>query len=154
MKLHQLSLARLGCAAIGFVFLMAIAAPLRAGEIKLDAQLVWGTNEEKSPDPKHKPVEPDVAKKLKSMPFKWQHYFEVNRTKFPVSASETKKITMSKDCEIKVRDAGKGVIEVQLFGKGASVGKIIQSLPKGELLVIGGNASNFTSWFVVLRQAD
>lgn len=154
MKLHQLSLARLGCAAIGFVFLMAIAAPLRAGEIKLDAQLVWGTNEEKSPDPKHKPVEPDVARKLKSMPFKWQHYFEVNRTKFPVSGGETKKITMSKDCEIKVRDAGKGVIEVQLFGKGASVGKIIQSLPKGELLVIGGNASNFTSWFVVLRQAD
>ena len=154
MKLHQLSLARLGGAAIGLLFLAAFAAPIRAGEIKLDAQLVWGTNEEKSPDPKHKPVQPDVAKKLKSMPFKWQHYFEVNRTKFSVAGGETRKITMSKECEIKVRDAGKGVVEVQLFGKGTSVGKIVQSLPKGELLVIGGNASNFTSWFVVLRQAD
>ena len=154
MKLHYLSIARLGCAAIVFMFLTALAAPLQAGEIKLDAQLVWGTNDKKSPDPTHKPIEGNVARKLKSLPFKWQNYFEVNRKQFSVNASETKKITLSTDCEIKVRDAGKGVIEVQLFGKGAAVGKISQALPKGELLVIGGNASNFTSWFVVLRQKD
>ena len=154
MKHNWFSATRLGIWALGFFLMTTLGARLQAGEIKLEAQLIWGTKDEKSPDPKHKPVDPKVAKKLKNLPFKWQHYFEVNSKKFSVAEGETKKIVLSKDCEIKVRDAGKGVVEVQLFGKGASVGKISQSLPKGELLVIGGDAANFTSWFVVLRQAD
>jgi hypothetical protein len=30
--------------------------------------------------------------------------------------------------------------------------KRTQALPKGETLVLGGNAPNATSWFVVLKQ--
>ena len=69
------------------------------------------------------------------------------------SAGEKKK-RMSKDCEIKVRNMGKSVVEVSLIGKGEPVGKVTQALPKGELLVTGGNAENFTAWFVVLKQVD
>ena len=137
-----------------FLLATAVGARVQAGEIKLEAQLIWGTNEEKSPDPKHKAVEPNIAKKLKKLPFKWQHYFEVNRQKFSVAEGETRKIVLSKDYEIKVRNAGKETVELQLFGKGEPIGKISQALPKGELLINGGNAPNFTSWFVVLRQVD
>ena len=137
-----------------FLLVTTVGARVQAGEIKLEAQLIWGTNEEKSPDPTHKAVEPKVEKKLKKLPFKWQHYFEVNRKLFTVPQGETRKIVLSKDCEIKVRYAGKDAVEVQLFGKGESVGKISQALPKEESLILGGNAANFTSWFVVLRQVD
>lgn len=138
------------------VFLLVTAAgtPATAGELKLEAQLIWGANVEKSPDAKHKAVDSKVEKKLKKLPFKWQNYFEVNRQKFSVAEGETKKLVLSKDCEIKVRNAGHNTVELQIFGKGESVGKISQALPKEELLVTGGNAANFTSWFVVLYQVD
>ena len=154
MKYYQISALPLGLLAIIVLLVTALVSPARAGEIKLEAQLIWGTNDEKSPDPKHKAVDPKVEKKLKKLPFKWQNYFEVNRQKFAVAQGETKKIVLSKDCEIKVRNAGNNAVELQIFGKGESVGKISQALPKEELLVTGGNAANFTSWFVVLQQSE
>lgn len=123
-------------------------------ELKLEAQLIWGTNEPKSPNPNHKPVEPDVEKKLRSLPFKWSHYFEVNRVKFTVPHGQTNRVAMSKECEVVVKNLGNNIVEVTLFGKGERVGTITQVLPKTELLVTGGNAPNFTAWFVVLRQVD
>lgn len=142
------------CLALGILLTTGFGARIHAGEVKLEAQLIWGTNDEKSPNPKHKSVEPNVAKKLKKLPFKWQHYFEVNRKPFAVEQGETKKVVLSKDCEIKVRNVGNNMLELQIFGKGECVGKISQALPKDELLVTGGNAANFTAWFVVLRQTE
>ena len=154
MKLYRFSVAPLTCLVTLCLLATALGARLQAGEMKLEAQLIWGTNDEKSPDPKHRAVDSKVEKKLKKLPFKWQNYFEVNRQKFSVPEGETKKIVLSKDCEIKVRNSGNHTVELQIFGKGACVGKISQALPKDELLVTGGNAANFTSWFVVLHQSD
>ena len=154
MKLYRFSVAHLTFLAFGCWLLATGGVRVHAGEIKLEAQLIWGTNDEKSPNPKHKSVDAKVEKKLKKLPFKWQHYFEVNRKQFTVAQGETTKIVLSKDCEIKVRNAGNNSVELQIFGKGESVGKISQALPKDELLVTGGNAANFTSWFVVLHQSD
>jgi hypothetical protein len=133
---------------------LTAAADPHAGDLKLEAHLIWGANDAKSPDPQHKPVDPEVAKKLRQSPLKWQHYFEVTRKQFVVPTAGAKKVAMSKDCEINVRNLGNSSVELSYFGKGQLVGKITQALPKGELLVIGGNAPNFTAWFVVLRQAD
>jgi len=125
-----------------------------AADLKLEAQLIWGTNDPKSPDPKHKPAEAAVARKLRSLPFKWANYFEVNRQQFIVSATETRRVVLSKECTISVRQLAAGKVEVTLFGKGRQVTKVSQELPKGEFLVTGGEAPNFTSWLVVLRQVD
>ena len=46
---------------------------LQAATMKLQVQLVWGTNDDHSPNPKHKPVEADVRKKLKELPLKWSN---------------------------------------------------------------------------------
>lgn len=127
-----------------------ISAP--ATDMKIEALLIWGTNDSKSPDPTHKPVEADVERKLKHLPFKWQNYFEVTRKQFVVPEGHGHKAAMSKDCEIKVRNLGDSTVELSLIGKGEPVSKITQALPKGEMLVTGGNAANFTAWFVVLRQ--
>ena len=135
-------------------FLCTTASSSLAAELKLEAQLIWGTNDAKSPDPSHKPVDADVAQKLKTLPFKWANYYEVTRKRFAVPESGVRSETMSKDCEIRVKNLGKAVVELSLIGRGEHVGKITQALPKRELLVTGGNAPNFTAWFVVVKQAE
>ncbi len=47
-------------------------------DLNLQAQLVWGTNNEKPDDPKLKDVDPQVKDKLRGV-FKWKNYFEVKR---------------------------------------------------------------------------
>ncbi len=145
---------RLGCAIAVGAWLAGQAAHGAPAQLKLEAQLIWGTNEPKSPDPTHKPVEPEVKKKLQTLPFKWANYYEVNRVQFTVTQGRTNRVVMSKECEIVVKNLGNTVVELTLFGRGERVGTITQALPKGELLVTGGNAPNFTAWFVVLRQTD
>ena len=125
-----------------------------AAEMKLEAHLIWGTNDEKSPDPSHKRVGPRIQKRLSLLPFKWKNYFEVNRRQFSVDKDGSKKLSLSKDCEVEVHNLGDNLLEVSLFGKGKLVGKIKQPLPANEVMVLGGNAENTTAWFVVLRQVD
>ena len=138
-----------------FFFLpVAFALPAQAGDLKLEALLIWGTDDPKSPDPNHKPAPPDVEKKLKSLPLKWNHFFEVNRQQFAVAENGSTTVTMSKDCVITVKNLGDTKVEVGLVGKGERTCKITRPLPKGELLVTGGNAPNVTGWFVVLRQVQ
>jgi len=127
-----------------------VPAAANAGERKLEAVLVWGTNDATSPDPSHKPVPPEIAKKLTCLPFKYTHYFEVSRTTFSVSESDPAKVRLSQDCEVIVKQLEHGKVEVTLIGKGQPVGRITQELKKGKALVTGGNAANSTAWFVVL----
>src|SRR5438309_12021790 len=98
----------------------------QAADLKLQAQLLWGTNDKTSPDPKHKPVEADVAKKLKELPLKWSHYFVVKRVRFEVPPGGAGKVALSEKCELEVRDLGRSKIEVTHFGKGQQVWKDTQ----------------------------
>ena len=130
--------------------LRTVAAP----PLKLEAQLVWGTNDKVSPDPKHKPVEPAVKRKLKDLPLRWANYFEVNRQDFEVPPDGVKKVSLSKQCAIEVKNLGHSKIEVSHFGKGEHTLKRMQKLPKGETFLLGGNAPNATSWIVILKRVD
>jgi len=133
---------------VAFVF-CALPARAAAGEVKFEAILVWGTNDDKSPDPSHKPVSEAMAKRLKD--FKWSHYFEVARKEITVGKDEIK-VQMSKDCVVSIKSLGDDQFEVNLFGKGKIVGTIKQKLQKDRCLVTGGNASNSTGWFVVIKR--
>ena len=44
------------------------AGSAQTATLKLEAQLLWGTNDGTSPNPKHKPVGPEIRKKLKELP--------------------------------------------------------------------------------------
>ena len=126
-----------------------------AAELKLQTQLIWGTDDSKPPDGKnYKPVEPDIQKKLKELPLKWKNYFEVKRTDFALGQALTKTIPLSEKCALSVLNQGNSTVEVSLIGKGKEVVKRTQSLPKGEILVLGGNAPNATAWLVILKRTD
>ena len=153
MKLRLRSAARLGSAAFCFLALCTCLAA-QAGEIKFQALLVWATNAENSPDPKQKPVDAEVRKKLEELPLKWARYFEVNRKPFSLVKGDSKQITLSDECKIDVKDVNGKDFEVSLIGKGKPVLKRTQALPKGEMLVLGGPAPDSTGWLVVLKRLD
>ena len=145
--------ARLFLASALLFFAGVVHAASDTDTLNIEAQLVWGTNGPK-PDSKLKPVGPKMSERLKKSPFKWDYYYEVNRQTHPVKFNEEKTITMSKNCQIVITNLGDSQVKLQLIGKGQLVNTVTQSLPKGELLVVGGNAENSTPWFVIIRQAD
>lgn len=122
--------------------------------MRFQAQLVWGTNDDRSPDPNHKPVESEVKAKLNELPLKFSNYFEVNRKTLEVSLSGTNRVPLSEKCEVEVKSLGESNFEVSLFGKGKQVVNRKQALKKGEMLVVGGNAPNATAWLVVLKRTE
>ena len=122
-------------------------------DLTLQAQLVWGTNNDKPNDPKLKDVDPKVTDKLRGV-FKWKNYFEVNRQKFTVTGAGPKRVKMSDHCEIEVQNPGNSSVELKLYGQGKMVVKKTQKIKAGELLVLAGDDKNDTAWFVVLTLVE
>jgi len=118
-----------------------------------EAQLIWGTNDKQS-DPKLKSADAKLAEKLQKTPFKWDHYFEMHKELIKLRLNEEKTVTMSRNCVISITYLKDENIKFQLFGKGQLANTVTQPLPKGRLLVEGGDAENSTAWFVVLKQID
>ena len=145
----------LGWLSIALVLLACAEAGAQAADMKLQAFLLWGTDNATPPEGKnYKPVEPDILQKLKDLPIKWTNWFEVNRKDFVVPQGTLKEVPMSQKCQVKVRVLIGHEVEVSLIGKGKEVVKRKQALPKGEILVLGGNAPNSTAWLVVLKRTD
>ena len=118
----------------------------------LEALLVWGTSENPAPTT-HKPVEPDVAKKLRTS-FKWDKYFEVNRNAFVVPESGKITVPVSKKCALEVKRLQGETLEVGYIGSGKPVERRIITLTRGNPLIYGGNAPNSNAWFVVVKRVD
>ena len=139
------------------VLALCLCAPARtcAAELKFQTQLVWGTDDAKPPEGKqYKPVQPDILKKLRELPLKWKNYFEVRRTDFSVAPALAKKVPVSDRCELSVLNQSNSTIEVSLIGRGKEVVRRTQTLQKGEIIVLGGNAPNATAWLVILKRTD
>src|SRR3954468_1925758 len=161
MRCKPIVLTLLAWVAAGLTLALAGDAPTSggpkagaAGGLKVEVQLVWGTDQEQSPDANHKPVEPDVRKKLKELPLKWSNYFMVNKKKLTVPPGDAKKENLSEKCAIEVKDLGNSMVEISFFGKGKKVEKRTLAFPKGEMLLYGGNAPNETAWLVVVKRVE
>ena len=155
--MKRLMISRTGFLAALVLSVLAFAiAPAGAGEkpMKFKAQLIWGTNDDSSPNPDHKPIDPKLAKKLEKMPIKWKNYFQVTEKEFTVAKNATTKLQMSTELSITVRHVDAENVEVELFGKGKSIGKVTKSLGTGKSLLTGGDAKNYTAWFVFIKQVD
>jgi len=128
---------------------------VQAAEMKLQAFLLWGTDDSKPPEGKnYQPAALEIKQKLKDLPLKWTNWFEVKRTAFEVPQGAAKEVVISTKCQLNVRKFTGHEIEVALIGKGKEVFKQKQPLPAGELLVLGGNSPNATAWLVVLKRLE
>jgi hypothetical protein len=139
---------RLVCAGLLLFLLAGATARAADGDLVLEADLVSGSND---PQAKGTPVSPQIEKKLGRLPLKWQHYFVVSSQQFSVAKDGFKDVSLSDACQISVKNLGGEQVQLTLMSSGQNVGKIKQSLKKGQTLVAGGNAGNS---IVVLRQAD
>jgi hypothetical protein len=121
-----------------------------AADLSVEARLIWGTNDKQSPDPKHKSIDTPLTQRLAKL-FTWKYYFEVNRKEASIVRNATRKIELSDKCLIEMKSFGDSRVEVKLFGSGKFLSKTVESIPKGDWLVLAGPSENKTAWFVVLK---
>lgn len=134
------------------LFLMA-QMPAQAAEIKMEIRLIWGSNEAKSPNPKHKPVDAETAKKLGKV-FKWKHYFDVKKLNETIPNRGTKRIHVSEKSEIEITEMEGPKIEVKQYGEGKLISKSVKQLNKGEYFVLAGDDKNECAWFILLTLVE
>jgi hypothetical protein len=132
--------------------LLTTSARAADGEMKIEAQLIWATNDKEDPKLKQKPVASEIREKLKNLPLRWANYFEINKVAVEIPKGETRRAKMSEKCEVEIKNIDGTEVQVALIGKGDPVWKRVQSLPKDEILILGGNAPNETAWLVALKR--
>jgi hypothetical protein len=121
-----------------------------AESLPVELQLIWATNQPKSPNPKHRPVGPEVEKMLQETPYRWNYYYEVNRVVVDVPSERSlEKIIMSRHCMLDMKYLGRDHMQVKLYGDGRLVSLHKERLP----LLLAGDALNGTAWFVLIRKA-
>jgi len=140
---------------LGLVLLLVFLTPVqaRAAELKLEAKLIWGTNDETSPDPTHKLVDKEMSEKLRKV-FKWKNYLLVNRQKATIPSRSSRQIELSKKCTIEVTELQGPEVEVTLIGEGKLVNRTRHHLTKGEYFTIGGGDKNGCAWFIIVTELD
>jgi hypothetical protein len=117
--------------------------------LKLDAQLIWGTDQENPNKTDLKDISPELRKKLCKV-FKWKNYFEISRKEVILPQQANQRIRMSPKCELEFSQAGESCIEVKLYGENHLVVRKKQALVSGEPMVLAGDDKNDTAWFVVI----
>src|SRR5829696_2638823 len=143
---HRLFFSRLARCFLVFLLLAGSVLQTSAAELKVEAKLIWATNEDKSPDPKHIPVDPATAEKLRKV-FKWKHYFVVNRMAKVIPSRGSNRFELSKKCTIDITELEGPRVEVKLIGDGKPVHKTVKQLSKGESFIYSGDDRNESAWF-------
>ncbi len=131
---------------------------VQAADIKLEALLVWATNDGSSPKPEHRPIEADLKSKFEKVPFKFKNYFEEKRVPFAIGVGSTNytRVTINEGCYFDSKDLGNSRVKVKLYGKNKEVIRHEEPLPPGETLILAGDAKDDHSqsaWFIVIRHA-
>jgi len=124
-----------------------------AANLKLEAKLIWGTDDDKSPNPEHKEVDPATREKLCKV-FKWKNYFIVNRVVKEVPSRSSNQFRLSPDCTIEIKELEGPKVEVKLIGKGKEVHKTTLTISKGQSVVYSGDDKNQSAWFVIITELD
>jgi len=138
---------------LAFLVLCGSTLESTAAELKLEAKLIWATNDNTSPEPNHKPVDPATAEKLRKV-FKWKNYFVVNRLVKVVPSRGSNRFELSKQCTVEIRELEGPRVEVKLIGEGKEVHKTTKSLSKGEWFTYAGDDKNESAWFVIITELD
>jgi hypothetical protein len=133
-------------------FLFAAAAVASAADLRLEARLVWGTNDEKG-GPNCKPVDAGLATKLNGA-FKWKSYFEITNQAARIPLNQTRDLKMSARCTLRVKNLGGSRVEINCIGEGKEVHKGAYTLTPPKWVTVGGDSTNNTAWFICLRSSD
>lgn len=130
----------------GFIQTALASEPV---ETRVQALLVWGTNESQPSGKNIKELDAKLRERLANI-FKWRNYFEVSRKTAGVTPSKPQLVKLSDDCSVDIKLLPDNQAEVKLIGKGKTIVTRRHSLAKPDALVLAGDDKNNTAWFVVL----
>jgi hypothetical protein len=140
--------------ALSALLALFVSTPaLQAADTKMEVTLVWGTNYEKSPDPKHKELEKDLAERLGKI-FQWQHYFLVNKLAADVKKDGSYcKFKLSEDAVVEITEQDDSKFQIKLIGKDKLVTTRTEVIKKGDITALAGDVHNTgCAWFILIRQ--
>jgi hypothetical protein len=135
---------------------LALLLPVSAwaADIRVEAKLIWGTNDDKYSNPKHQRVDGPTSERLSKI-FKWKNYFVVNQQTSLIPSRSTKRLQMSKPCALDITEMEADRVEITLFGQGKPLNKMVKPLKKGgETIIIGGEDKNDCAWFIMISQLE
>jgi len=138
---------------LALVFLLA-AVGAHAEEIKLEAKLIWASNEPTSPKKEHKLVDEATAEKLRKIRPQWQYFFVETNVVQIVPSRGSNKFTLSKECTLEITELEGPRVEVKLIGNGKPVHKTIKEIKKGSWFVYTGDDKHESAWIVIVTQLD
>ena len=138
---------------LAFFLFSILTVSVSARELKLEAKLIWGTNEEKSSEPSHKPVDPATAEKLRKV-FKWKNYFVVTNQVKTIPSRGSGRFDLSKQCTIEITELEGPEVELKLIGEGKLINKTKKKLNKGEWFAYAKDDKNDSAWFVIIAELD
>jgi hypothetical protein len=118
-------------------------------ETRVQAVLVWGTDDAKTNGKSLKELDSKLRERLGNI-FKWKNYFEVSRQSTSVPAGKAQSLKLNDECSVEVKVLPDNVAEVKLLTRGKTVVTRRHSLAKPDALVLAGDDKNNTAWFVVL----
>jgi hypothetical protein len=130
----------------------AMTLPVWAADLKLEARLIWGANDDKE-TVKYQPIAPELSDKLHHA-FKWKNYYEITNKTAGIALNQSADLKMSEVCTIRVKNLGASRVEINCIGHGKEVHKGTYTLVPPQWLVLGGNDRSNTAWFVGLRALD
>ena len=135
------------------------AATVRAGDVPIRLQLVWGTDGELPEGKQFSRLEPDLQRKFLRH-LRWKNYFVVKSETRAVKGPENQSVALSKRCTVEVAVVGEDQLQVRIHGVDAEgkprlVDSKMQSIAKlreGHVFVYGGDSRDNwdDAWLVVI----
>jgi hypothetical protein len=107
---HWIALASMGALIAGFPCSLHAAA----ADLRIKAQLAWGTNDSKPPDKELHELDPKIREKFR--PLRWKNYFVIQSKNAAIAGKAVQRIALSEKCALEVRDMADGNLEIKILG--------------------------------------
>ena len=133
-----------------FFFIDSGITSVKPDTIEVTASLVLGTDKEKKSGKK---VSGSIRKRLSKI-FKWSNYYKLSDKKFSIPDNKTKSTVLSKKASIKVSNRKEGKISVSLFSEGKMLIQKRQNLRSGSYMVLAGESTGDSAWFIVISKSN
>ena len=94
----------------------SLALPLSASatDLKIQAQLAWGTDDSKPPGKELKEMDPKLREKFRHL--RWKNYFVVEAKTAVVAGKALQRLKLSEKCSVEVREVADGNLEIRILG--------------------------------------
>ena len=149
--------------AIAFIVAFGLfSTAVSAGELRLRAQLAWGTDDAKPSGQNLKEMDPKLREKFRHL--RWKNYFIVKSELNSIPAKTTKHVVLSDKCAVDLMDLGEGNAKITVFSlrpgspplEVKSENLPIDKLKSGYVWAFGGDTKEKwdDAWLVVVTAEE